>query len=235
MAKTSVCVGTEKHQGCGKTKKVVCRGLCATCYNKHQRTGWCEPPPLRPGQRRMASWAPGIRGGSIQSSCMACKQDVPLHGRGLCRRCYRKEHLGPIRECCACSLEVPHFALGMCKKCYMESKATLYNAKARDVRRLLGPEAQKELAAHRRIVRKARLYGLSAAQQDAMERAQAGKCAICKNDFGSGMHAFHVDHCHTTGKVRGLLCPKCNRGLGHFKDNREYMRSALCYLDNITL
>jgi len=116
----------------------------------------------------------------------------------------------------------------------MASKATAYNAKARDVRAALSPERRAELAAHHRTYRKLRIYGLSAERQEEMEAEQGRKCAICRSDFGTGVHYCHVDHCHATGKVRGLLCPKCNRGLGHFKDNIENMRAALRYLEEHT-
>lgn len=77
------------------------------------------------------------------------------------------------------------------------------------------------LARHRR-----RLYGLTPEQLTAMHESQQGLCAICK----SSMENFHVDHCHKTGLVRGLLCHWCNIGLGNFVDSPERLQSAIEYL-----
>jgi hypothetical protein len=55
--------------------------------------------------------------------------------------------------------------------------------------------------------------------------SQNGKCAICKD-----RPAEHLDHDHATGKLRGLTCFPCNGGLGQFKDNIEYLESAIEYL-----
>lgn len=68
-----------------------------------------------------------------------------------------------------------------------------------------------------------RTFGITLADYDAMLADQGGKCAICRGDqtatrWGNGT-PFHVDHCHDTGKVRGLLCAECNTGLGKFKDS----------------
>ena len=60
--------------------------------------------------------------------------------------------------------------------------------------------------------------------------AQNGRCAICGTNVPSGKGAFHVDHCHDSGKIRGLLCHHCNVGLGHFKDSVSYLSSAIHYL-----
>ena len=53
-------------------------------------------------------------------------------------------------------------------------------------------------------------------------------CAICKSEFKK--NEPHLDHCHTTGKIRGLLCGGCNIGLGMFKDNSDYLIEASNYL-----
>ena len=63
-----------------------------------------------------------------------------------------------------------------------------------------------------------------------MHEEQAGRCAICARMLGPGRHT-NVDHCHTTGKVRGLLCHKCNNGLGRFEDSIDSLKAAIQYLE----
>ena len=70
-------------------------------------------------------------------------------------------------------------------------------------------------------------YGITPEQHDAMLAEQAGACAICDTPLGSDPH---VDHCHETKEVRGLLCRTCNLGLGHFKDNTARLSRAIAYL-----
>lgn len=81
-----------------------------------------------------------------------------------------------------------------------------------------------------------RRYKIS--EQDYMNliQKQNNLCAICnclETAIDSKLNlpkALAVDHCHTTGKVRGLLCSKCNTGLGYFKDNVTYLKKAIEYL-----
>lgn len=75
-----------------------------------------------------------------------------------------------------------------------------------------------------------RAYGISLEEYTAMEIAQNKQCKICGTSSFYGRTRFAVDHCHETGKVRGLLCTKCNAGLGMFEDNPERLISALSYL-----
>lgn len=63
-----------------------------------------------------------------------------------------------------------------------------------------------------------------------MLKKQNGGCAICKSKVSGGKGAFHVDHCHKTGKIRGLLCHFCNVGLGVFKDDVKTLSVAIAYL-----
>lgn len=71
-----------------------------------------------------------------------------------------------------------------------------------------------------------RFYGMSLEQFENMKKAQNNKCLICCKVFKSP----HVDHCHVTGKIRGLLCNLCNVGLGAFKDNLVSLQNAINYL-----
>ena len=65
---------------------------------------------------------------------------------------------------------------------------------------------------------------LSQEQFDALNAS--GVCHIC----GDPLTTPHVDHCHTTGLVRGILCNNCNTGIGMFRDNPELLRAAIDYL-----
>lgn len=77
-------------------------------------------------------------------------------------------------------------------------------------------------------------YGLTLEQYDQMLIDQGGACKICRTKDDSGPWGrFAVDHCHKTGKVRGLLCAKCNKGLGQFNDDPVLLAAAIAYLNLI--
>jgi len=87
---------------------------------------------------------------------------------------------------------------------------------------------------HREIDFKSRLkrrYGISLNTHEEILSSQEYKCAICKVSKCSSGLQFSVDHCHETGKVRGLLCCLCNKGLGSFKDNTAFLKEAIQYLE----
>lgn len=74
------------------------------------------------------------------------------------------------------------------------------------------------------------VYGITLADKDALFAAQGKVCAICKTTK-FGKRSPHTDHCHKTGKVRGVLCARCNRGLAYFRDDPELFRAAADYLE----
>lgn len=76
-------------------------------------------------------------------------------------------------------------------------------------------------------------HGLTLAEYEAVFAKQNGVCAVCKRPGqgkGNRWQPLVFDHCHETGKFRGLLCDKCNLGLGNFDDRLEYLEAAVAYL-----
>lgn len=88
--------------------------------------------------------------------------------------------------------------------------------------RVAHPEVQLRAHLHRR-------YGITPETVAVLREVQNGACAICAAPLGPA-HGTHVDHDHVTGRVRGLLCGHCNRGLGGFHDKPEHLLSAIAYL-----
>ncbi len=79
-------------------------------------------------------------------------------------------------------------------------------------------------------------YGITVTDIRVMQDKQRNRCAICGIEAHRiehktfSLNPLVVDHCHTTGKVRGLLCPNCNHLLGHAKDSVATLRNAIQYL-----
>ena len=72
-----------------------------------------------------------------------------------------------------------------------------------------------------------RKYGLSPEKHEAMKVMQDGDCMICGEREGT-----HVDHNHSTGKVRGLLCSQCNSAIGLMNDNPDVLKAGADYLED---
>jgi hypothetical protein len=77
-------------------------------------------------------------------------------------------------------------------------------------------------------------YGITLEDRSVLLKLQQNKCAICKIKIEQ-TDKYHVDHCHITNKVRGILCANCNILLGHAKDSTTTLKSALQYLEKYNL
>jgi hypothetical protein len=73
-------------------------------------------------------------------------------------------------------------------------------------------------------------FGLSLEEYKALSEKQKGLCAICLSKPKGRSKRLVVDHCHTSKRVRGLLCNTCNRALGMFQDNARTLTRAVAYL-----
>ena len=101
------------------------------------------------------------------------------------------------------------------------------NERSRDGQRA-NPERAKASLRKSKLMRD---YGLTLDDYAQMLDEQGGGCAICGAVEPGGRGRFHIDHCHATGVIRGLLCSRCNVGLGHFGDDAARMRLAIAYLE----
>lgn len=75
---------------------------------------------------------------------------------------------------------------------------------------------------------RAKNYGMSYKEYKKLVKDQGSACGICAKKVTG--NSLHLDHCHKTNLVRGLLCSNCNIGLGHFKDCIDRLQSAADYL-----
>lgn len=135
------------------------------------------------------------------------------------------------------------FARGLCRNHYYESQAIVNgrckidgcakNAKMGKLQLCQTHYYQTDDQVNKDLVRK---YGITLDQYRAMFDAQEGKCAICLGQ-PKGRNAVNnrldVDHCHTTGKVRGLLCSDCNTSLGKLSDDIGNLKRAIQYLEKL--
>ena len=156
----------------------------------------------------------------LESICKNCKQ-------GYKDKRYKALY-GAMRTCKTCGIkatnsdELELFARGasykfgrkpQCKQCATSSE---YN-----------------ITRNNSLDRRCRKFGITVEEYSNLISIQNNSCAICKKHkdvFEGRGKNFHIDHCHTSGKVRGLLCSHCNTGLGQFKDNIQSLENAIQYI-----
>jgi hypothetical protein len=130
-----------------------------------------------------------------------------------------------LKTCYSCKVEKPFsefyknnvsYYQKECKACNGFRKSDWYKT----------PEG-KESSARSKL--KSR-FGISIEQYNIKSESQGNVCDICKLPCRTGAK-LSVDHDHTTGKIRNLLCRSCNLGIGNFLDNKELLKEAINYLD----
>jgi hypothetical protein len=141
-----------------------------------------------------------------------------------------------LKVCTKCDQLKVHEAKGMCSDCYRKEKHKVFqrewyknNKQYFVVRRGKNKTHYKNLDLQRR-------YGITLEIYNKILKQQRNKCAICRkketmiDPRTQKVRPLCVDHCHKTGKVRGLLCNSCNNGLGRFKDNLNLVLRTVKYL-----
>ena len=218
------------------------KNSCIICSNAWT-AAWCARNKSRVAER--ISQTPHVPTPPDTKQCSRCHEFKPLDRfainlryrngvTGWCRDCrreysaeYDQQRKANVRtppdviRCVACGLDKPSGDFS--KKA---SNALGVRTRCNQCRRQLEWQARpKEERSQRAQEGKLRLYGLTIEQFDAMIIAQRGLCGIC----GRFMDRPCVDHCHETGKIRGLLCVGCNTKLAVL-ENKEYFDKARQYL-----
>jgi hypothetical protein len=135
--------------------------------------------------------------------------------------------LNPIVKICyACKIEKP-------VSNFYKSNVNYYQKECKDCCRIRKnkwhqSESGKLSSANTKLKRR---FGITLEQFNEMYISQNGKCLICDATESALGHRLAVDHCHITGKIRGLLCKSCNVGIGHLNDSIETLKRAIKYLE----
>jgi len=120
-----------------------------------------------------------------------------------------------------------------CRSCHNKMQREKYNSDPSEKlkrqlrerkRKSINPLAKKDSELRR-------LYGITINEYLTMLSKQGEFCKNCKQECKTKL-SLSVDHDHKSGKIRGLLCNRCNRAIGMFEDNKELLRLAANYLDN---
>lgn len=138
-----------------------------------------------------------------------------------------------LRVCRACQVETPlsMFSLYRGRKGFLRRK-TCKSCRAlhESARYRNDPGVAERVKKSAKRSALKRSYGLTEEDYDKLYASQNGICKICQNYFPK----LNIDHCHKTGKIRGLLCWNCNTALGKFKDSVELLSNAISYLGTNT-
>jgi hypothetical protein len=130
----------------------------------------------------------------------------------ICNICHEEKTIDKFPKCKTCKDGHNHY----CRKCKKKKPSEIKY------------RAIYEKKCYKKNYKKRR-YGLLQEDYDKMILSQNNRCLICKSE-----KPLNIDHCHISGKVRGLLCASCNCGLGFFKDNINILNNAVEYLKTKT-
>ncbi len=148
------------------------------------------------------------------------------------RRCFRCKEVKPLKDFARQRARI-NGVRRWCRDCFRVYSRSWVN----DYIDRVGIDAYRTETRRRdRIATRLRKFGITEEEYQAKLATQQGRCALCgdteKSKVGDTLRELAVDHDHSSGAIRGLLCSKCNCGLGQFKDNIELLLKAVAYLQS---
>lgn len=214
LLNTKYCSPACKNRGCRSGKSAPC-DHCGRSFISYSGARYCGRDCTNEGRKRstIERWRISAAG-RICTVCQTYKAaDQYTIKRRLCgslehtcKSCIRKRRWPDGKSCQRCGGEVPPRCGKYCSISCREAA----------------------LAERDRETYLQRTYGVSKQWYDDTFAKQQGRCAICRSEV-SGL--LHVDHCHKTGAIRGLLCFRCNVALGYLGDDIDRVLSAGVYLE----
>lgn len=219
--------GTATCEAPGCERKDHVGGVCEMHYQRRQRG---TDDAIADGiklARTLARLVPCVAHG--------CDQPISNVRKGVCAVHYQRIRAGSYAVKGRTHLRRPRITPTekRCNQCDEVRPASEFRKYTKNVDGLFGHCNRCHAAKNgERNYRLRGKYGISNADYLAMVEAQGGLCAICEMPgIENGHHQkLYIDHCHETGKVRGLLCHPCNVALGFMQDQPERLTAAADYL-----
>ena len=182
------------------------------------------------------------RGGGAKDTCYDCIDNIGV----LCYCCFNRFDQDDIcenRACVNCRTKINRSAIQLfqvkngsekvCDRCgfsYKRSKYgydySTYDMHKPECNYCLNGKGFNTRDWHLKVK-----YGIGQKEFEMMADRQEWKCSICNDPESELERGLVVDHCHNTGKIRGLLCHKCNSGIGFFNDDIRRLYGAINYLE----
>ena len=162
---------------------------------------------------------------------------MSVEGTAICSKCKTEKSItefskdknsavGRTYQCKACRREV-HKGW----RAANPERIKELNEHHKETRKSYYSDPEVKLKYRKRMIEKS--FGISYSEYEAMYKSQGGKCAICSGEESCARNEhLAIDHCHESGRIRGLLCSTCNRALGLFKDSIDVLEGAKQYLLN---
>lgn len=189
-----------------------------------------------------------------EKRCGRCKEVKPItefgkvrgKARSYCRRCHSASTQNPdtrdSKRCPGCDQHKPIYEFSRCGnrfQSWCRSCSHAACARRREVEKATGRSRirdQEDYKQRRRWAKLLKNYGFSRDDYESMMRMQNNRCKICGREETEKCRGqvlwLSVDHDHVTGKVRALLCRRCNAGLSSFREKPDVLRRAADYLEH---
>lgn len=199
----------------GCAKKSMATGLCSMHYNRRYRYGTTDDIPRKNARRRC--------------SVDDCNRNVV--GGGLCDMHYRRQRrygstdAPPKPAPMPRRVPTPTPVAPTCNQCDGPLPSSRSKYCSNECHQAFAYHLRRSTQRERQLA----IYGLTIEDFDRILERQCGRCAICGTS-DPGRKGFCVDHCHDTGRVRGLLCTNCNVGIGQLGDDVDRLMRAVEYL-----